>query len=166
MHADRRRRVLRARVHWHAGRRHEQQAVAGNGEFGFVPSTGVAAEQRNRPRRAEIGTTPLKLAAHGTRAFAMLSKNLLQPARIAIAARAENCGIENTGGIGRHQLAALHPLHVHNAHTVARVNPKGDGARARHGVSLFTRREGAGPYDDCGPRRPWPDGLVTGQSQN
>ena len=131
------------------------------------PGTGVAAEQRNGARaRRDRRRAAQARRARNARFRSCSAQNLLEPARIAIAAGAENGGIENAGGIGRHQLAALHALHVDNAHTVAGVNRNGDGAPARHGVALFTRRERAGPHDDRGPRRPWPDGLVTGQSQN
>ena len=110
--------------------------------------------RRSSPERTERALSPSP------------AQNLLQPARIAVAAGAENGGIDGAGSISRHQLAALHAFHVDDAHMVAGVDRHGDGAPARHGVSLFARREGAGPHDDRGPRRPWPDSLVAGQIQN
>ena len=44
----------------HAGRSHDQQAVARDGEFGCVPGAGVAAEQRDGAGAGEIDATPLK----------------------------------------------------------------------------------------------------------
>ena len=80
-----------------AGRGDDQTAVAGDGEFAFVPGAGVAAEQRDGAGAGKIDAAPLKSGAHGTRAFAVSAQDLLEPARIAIAARAENGGIDNAG---------------------------------------------------------------------
>ena len=139
VHADRRRRILRAGRHGLAGRGHDQQAVARDGKFARIAGAGFAAEQRNGAGAGKIDAAPLKPGADGTRAFAIRTQNLLQAARIAVAAGAQNGRIDGAGGISRDQLAALHAFHVDDPHMVAGVDRHRDGASAGHRVALFAR---------------------------
>ena len=95
--ADRRRRILRAGLHGLAGRGHDQQAIARDGEFARIAGAGFAAEQRDGAGAGEIDAAPLEPGADGTRAIAICAQNLLQAARIAIAAGAQNGRIDGAG---------------------------------------------------------------------
>ena len=145
-----------------AGRGDDQQAIARDGEFARISGAGVAAEQRDGAGGGKIDAAPLEPGADGTRAFAVPTQNLLQAARIAVAAGAQNGRIDRAGSVSCHQLAALHAFHIDDPHVVAGVDRHRDGASARHRVALFagSERSRAGPHDDRGPRWPWPDNLV------
>jgi hypothetical protein len=164
---DRRRRILRAGLHRRAGRGYDQQAVARDGEFACVSGARVAAEQCDGASGGEIDAAPLEPRAHATRAFTIRAQNLLQAARIAVAACAQNGRIDSAGGIGCHQFAALHAFHVDDPHLVAGVDRNGDDAPAGHGETLLARSKGkhAGPHDERGPRGPGPENLVASNNQ-
>ena len=90
-------------VHRLAGRGHDQQAIARDGEFARIAGAGFAAEQRNGAGFGKIDAAPLEPGADGTRAFAIRTQNLLQAARIAVAAGAQNGRIDGAGSISGHQ---------------------------------------------------------------
>ena len=75
---------------------------------------------------AEIGTTPLEAWRRTERALSPCpAQNLLQPARIAIAARAENCGIETPVASAATSSQRCMPSMSTTPHTVACVRSEG-----------------------------------------
>ena len=107
------------------------------------PGPELAAEQRHGAGAGEIDAAPLKPGAHRPRAFARPAQDLLEPARIAAPAGAEDGGIDDAGGIGGHQLASLHAFDIDEAQAVAGMNRHGNGAAAGHPIALLAWSERA-----------------------
>ena len=116
----------------------------------------------------KIDAAPLKPGVDRPRAFAIPTQNLLEPARIAVAACTEDGRVAGAGRIDGDKLATLHALDIDEAQMVAGVDWHGDGATAGHGVALFagSEREDAGPLDGRRPWRSWPEDMVAGKNQH
>ena len=117
----------------------------------------------------EIDAAPLEPGADGMRALSLVSaQNLLEPARIAVSASAQDGRIDYAGGIGGYQLATLHAFNIDEPQAVAGVDWYGDSPTAGHSVALFagSEREDAWPLDGGRLRRSWPDSLVAGKNQH
>ena len=66
--------------------------------------------------------------ARTARALSPLRQDVPEPARIAIASRAQNGRIDSARGVGGHDLARLHALDIDKLHPVAGMDRDGDRA--------------------------------------